>query len=153
MPTTTSRQSSGASRVGVVLPTAVLAFCGVVTMLGGCSDDDPYNRVSVSGNVTYEDQPVAYGRIRFIAKPGTTAPLVVEKITDGRYATTKSGGVPVGQYRVEIRSFDPDAPPRKFMNDPPPEQLLPAKYNTQSELEFTVEAGQGDITENFELPD
>ncbi len=122
-------------------------------MLGGCSDDDPYDRVSVSGNVTYQGRPVEEGKIRFSAKPGTTAPVVVENITDGRYATTKSGGVPVGQYRVEIRSYDPDAPFPKTPEDPRRPQLLPEKHNTQSKMEFSVEAGQGDITKNFELTD
>ena len=103
--------------------------------------------------MTYQGQPVAVGKIRFSAKPGTSAPLIDEQITDGRYATTKSGGLPVGQYHVEIRSYDPDAPPRKYMSDPAPAQLLPAKHNTKSKMEFTVESGQGDITKDFELTD
>ena len=120
-------------------------------MLGGCSDDDPYDRVSVSGNVTFQGQPVEDGQIRFSPKRGTTAPVVVEQITDGRYATTKSGGVPVGQYRVEIRSYDPNTSFPKGPKDPPRPQLLPAKYNTRSKLEFAVEAGQADITQNYKL--
>ena len=151
MPTTTSRQSSGASRVGVVLPTVVLAFCVVVAMMAGCSNDAPYERVYVSGNVTFQGQPVEDGQISFTAKRGTTAPAVIEHITDGHYATTASGGVPVGQYRVEIRSYDPNVPFPAGPEDPPRPQLLPAKYNTMTKLEFAVEAGQDKITRNFEL--
>jgi len=127
--------------------------CTVLALLSGCSDDDPYQRVPVSGSVTYLGQPVQDGQIRFSARPGTTAPAVVEMITDGRYATSKSGGVPVGEYRVEIRSYDPNIPLPKSMDDPPRKQLLPAKYNTQSELELTVAAGQGEIIRDFELLD
>ena len=68
-----------------------------------------------------------------------------------RSIPTKSGGVPAGQYRVEIRSYDPNTPFPETPEDPPRKQLLPAKYNTQSELEFAVEAGQEEITKDFEL--
>ena len=60
-------------------------------------------------------------------------------------------GVPVGQYRVEIRSYDPNTPLPKTPRDPQRKQLLPAKYNVQSELEFAVEAGQDKITQDFDL--
>jgi|TARA_B100000809_G_scaffold245514_1_gene272557 hypothetical protein len=59
----------------------------------------------------------------------------------------------VGEYRVEIRSYDPNTPLPKSMDDPPRKQLLPAKHNTQSELEFAVEAGQDEITQDFDLTD
>ena len=54
---------------------------------------------------------------------------------------------------MEIRSYDPNTPLPKSMDDPPRKQLLPAKYNTQSELEFAVEAGQDEITQDFDLTD
>jgi hypothetical protein len=120
-------------------------------MLAGCSDDDPYERIPVSGSVMFQGQPVQDGQIRFNAQPGTTAPAVIETITDGHYATTNSGGVPVGQYRVEIRSYDPNTPLPKTPKDPQRKQLLPAKYNVQSVLEFAVEAGQDEITQDFDL--
>ena len=122
-------------------------------MLAGCSSDDPYERVSVSGSVTFQGQPVEDGQIRFSAKMGTTAPVVIEQISDGRYATTNSGGVPVGQYRVEIRAYDPNTSFPKTPEDPPRKQLLPAKYNVQSELDFVVESGQDEIARDFDLTD
>ena len=35
----------------------------------------------------------------------------------------------------------------------PGEQFLPAKYNTNTELTFTVESGGGPVTHDFELTD
>ena len=78
---------------------------------------------------------------------------MIEQITDGHYATTDSGGVPVGQYRVEIRAYDLNTPFPKTPEDPPRKQLLPAKYNTQSELDFVVELGQEEIVRDFDLTD
>ena len=138
----------------IVVPTTVWVFCAVVAMLAGCSsDDDLYERVAVSGSVMFNGQPVQDGQIRFSPRQGTTAPAVLEAITDGHYTTANSGGVPVGQYRVEIRSYDPNTPFPKSPEDPPRKQLLPAKYNAPSELELVVEAGQDAITRNFDLTD
>ena len=110
-----------------------------------------YSHLRHPGPAVVQGQPVEDGQIRFNAKQGTSAPAVIEAISDGHYATTNSGGVPVGQYRVEIRAFDPNTPFPKTPEDPPRKQLLPAKYNTQSELELVVEAGQEEITQDFEL--
>lgn len=154
---TTLKKFSGSifcANADVVKPTSVWIFCTVMAMLSGCSsDDDPYERVAVSGSVMFNGQPVQEGQIRFSPKQGTIAPAVIEKITDGHYTTNHSGGVPVGQYRVELRSYDPNTPSPKFPEDPPRKQLLPAKYNTPSELELEIEAGQDKITRNFDLTD
>lgn len=123
----------------------------VLLVLAGCSKGDSYERAAVSGTVTFQGQPVADGEIRFAALPGTMAPVVIESITAGRYATTHSGGVPVGSYRVEIQSYDPSSPPPRYQGDPPRKQLLPAKYNKASELKFVVDPGQKSIARDFKL--
>ena len=120
-------------------------------ILAGCSSGDGTERIGLSGSVTFQGQPVVTGQIRFAPKPGTAAPLVIEAITDGHYATTTSGGVPVGEYRVEIRAFDPNAPPQTTPLDPPPKQLLPAMYNVNSELALDVNSGDTDRVLDFNL--
>ncbi len=123
----------------------------LLSPLFGCGRGDGIERVAISGSVTFQDEPVVDGQIRFIAQPGTKAPALIERISDGRYATTSSGGVPVGRYRVMIRSWDPNSPLPKGPDDPPRPQLLPAKYNSQSMLELVVESGQGPLTQDYEL--
>ena len=91
------------------------------------------------------------GQIRFVPKPGTVAPLVIEAITDGRYDTPTSDGVPVGHYRVEIRSYDPDTSPPKGPGDPQRTQFLPPKYNRQTELELTIPPGSDPLTKDYHL--
>ena len=128
----------------------MVALCSVPALVG-CSSGDPYDRVPVSGSVTFQGQPVVDGQIRFGPQRGTKSPVVIEPIRDGRYATTTSGGVPEGRYHVEIRAYDPNAPVPKTMSDPPRRQLLPAKWNARSKLELVVESGQGEITRDFDL--
>jgi hypothetical protein len=101
--------------------------------------------------VTFQGQPVVDGQIRFVPKPGTATPLTTATISNGRYDTGDSGGVPVGQHRVEIRSFDPNTPPPRGPGDPQRRQLLPVKYNRQSVLELVVESGQSSLEKDFDL--
>ena len=120
--------------------------------LAGCFGGDGPERVSVSGRVTFQGEPVREGEIRFMPTADSSAPIVIEPFSDGRYATTISGGVPVGRFRVEIRSFDPDSPVPTGPGMPQRMQLLPEKYNKNSELEeFTVPPGSGSITKDFNL--
>jgi len=128
----------------------LLAAMLVVSTLVGCGDG--IERVNMSGKVTYAGQPVETGQIRFIPAPGTEAPLTVEQINGGRYDTSISGGVPVGKYQVAIRSYHPDDPAPTGPDKPQRRQLLPAKYNSQSKLEVTVESGQKQLERDFELP-
>jgi hypothetical protein len=122
---------------------AVLAGCG------GGGKGPP--RVAVSGKVTFQGKAVADGQIRFVPKPGTKAPVTVEAIKNGTYDTSPSGGVPVGEHRVEILAFDPNQPAPQGPGEPPRKQLLPPKYNTKTQLELKVEAGAKPITKDFEL--
>ena len=119
--------------------------------LTGCAKSDGIPRVPLSGSVTFQGEPVADGQVRFIPKPGTTAPLTIATISNGRYDTAGSGGVPVGQHRVEIRAYDPGTAAPKGPDDPRRKQLLPAKYNVQSTLELVVNAEQGGLKQDFNL--
>ena len=83
----------------------------------------------------------------------TTGPITVELIRDGNYETATSEGVPVGTQRVEIRMYDPEeyrtAP--KTPGSPAVKQLLPNKYNRDSELTITIESGSDSIEHDFLL--
>ena len=102
-----------------------LAFLLLAVALLGCNSgsEDRYERVPASGSVTFEGQRVVDGQIRFAPQPGTKVPVVIEAIRDGQYTTEKSGGIPVGGYRVEIRAYDPNVPQPRTPEDRPRQQL------------------------------
>ena len=119
----------------------------------GCGHKSGLERIYVSGQVTYADKPIELGQIRFVPESNTTAPITVEQIRDGQFETATTGGVPVGSYRVELRMYDPEeyqnAP--RTAGSPAVKQLLPDKYNRNSELNITIQSGSSSIEHDFLL--
>lgn len=132
----------------------------LVLIVAGCEHSGP-ERVAVSGKVTYRGEPVKSGEIRFIPIQETGGPTWGALIVDGQYVADGKGGVPVGVHRVEIcapgakgtagrgRTFG--APSSHDAETVSQKQYLPAKYNTQSTLEITVEPGSSRIVKDFAL--
>jgi hypothetical protein len=118
-----------------------------------CGKHDRWNRVDVSGVITYKGMPVEKGQIRFIPIDGPGGPVTVDPIEQGKYNTKNTAGVPVGTHRVEILGYDA----REYANAstgpgaPPVPQLLPKKYNLQSELKETFDTTQSEKTLDFNL--
>lgn len=125
---------------------ALLSMLTLLLQVAGCSD--PTQGV-VSGSIVVDGQPAEQGGITYIPldKDGRTAGA---EILDGKY----SGVVPVGKYRVELRVpkkvgetkiYDtPDSPIQPIM-----EEVLPAKFNENSELTLDVPAGK--LTKDYDL--
>jgi hypothetical protein len=119
-----------------------------VAALTGCSGGDP-NFSEVSGSVTVDGQPLKEGNITFSSVSGN-APSAGGPIADGKYAAK----VHIGSTKVEIRAskvvgqkkvYDtPDSPVQPIM-----EEVLPAKYNEQTEL--TLEVEPGTTVKDFDL--
>lgn len=133
-----------------------LMACCVSLGCGGSLPDEP-ERVTVSGTVTYDGQPVGDGEVRFVPTKGTEAPSSSAIISGGAYKADFKGGVPVGIHRVEIRGYRPkqgaasEEIPGVAEGETVKEQYLPAKHNTKSALELTVESGSAPITKDFAL--
>jgi hypothetical protein len=112
----------------------------------GCSKDT--GRAAVSGKVTFGGEPLKSGIVKFIPADGRTA-TADSMIKDGEY----TAAVPPGEKRVEITS-PKVVGKRRMMPESPEidivEELLPAKYNTKTELTYSVTAGSQ--TKDFELP-
>ena len=117
----------------------------------GCSRGDGIPRTKVRGEVTHMGQPVVDGQIRFQPAQQTTAPMTIVLIKDGRYQCAIGGGVPAGTHRVKIFSFDPNVPPPQGPMDPVQPQLLPKKYNHDSELVWTLQQQRGWLTKDWDL--
>ncbi|MDB5344965.1 MAG: hypothetical protein JWP89_3342 [Schlesneria sp.] len=133
------------------LRSGALFFCFVVAVYG-CGKSDS-NSKTLTGSVTLGGKPVEKGSINFIPKDGKTV-TVGSKIVNGQY----SASIPFGDKRVEIRApkvtgqrsayeGDPNSPKIDIVTE-----LIPGRYNSQSELSFTVDAksDKGDFA--LELP-
>ena len=126
MDTRMNRRSLHPVALSVVLAAAIV----------GCSSDA--GKATITGNVTLDGQPLKAGLIRFVPADGQT-PTADALITDGKF----SAKVRVGKKRVSI-SAPKVVGTRKFYDtaDAPTvdivEELLPARYNVQSELTITV---------------
>ena len=119
-----------------------------VTSVPGCGNKK--GRVSVSGEVTYEGQPIVEGLIHF-QPHGNDAPVVSEPIKNGQYNTDASGGVMPGEYTVEICAYNPGDPVPEGPGAPPRRQLLPAKYNVESGLKLDIKSGEKKLLKDFVL--
>lgn len=133
----------------------IIGYVLTAVFLCGCGRDGGLERIAVSGTVTYRDQPVQKGLIRFIPSSGTEAPLTTTAIVDGKYEAAGKNGVPVGTHRVVItaRSDAQGAAGPATDRGPRSKQYLPDKYNTKSELTITIPSGSHRITKDFVLAD
>lgn len=115
--------------------------------LVGCSSEKSGG--TVKGAITLDGQPVVAGQILFVSVDQST-PSAEGTITAGQFEAV----VPPGEKRVEIRA--PKITGKKKMYDTPDSptvdtvvELLPAKYNVNSELKLTVDGTSQE--HNFDL--
>src|SRR5882762_3948783 len=114
-------------------------FLGLTLLvLGGCSGAIDGE---VSGSVNVDGQPAENGAVSFFPIDGQ-GPTAGGSITAGRYSVR----LPVGAYRVEVR-VSVKVGERKLYNTPDSpvqptfKEILPAKYNVNTELTYDVKAG------------
>ena len=127
----------------------LLGLSAVLAILG--CDSEPQG-IAVSGRATLGGEPLPTGTVFFHPlREGTGVPA---EIVDGRFKVGASAGLIAGTYRVEIVSErttgrqtpNPDAPDQMMEEV---RQIVPDRYNVQSELTATVVAGMPELT--FEL--
>jgi hypothetical protein len=111
---------------------AVVFIC-----VAGCSSSDG----TVNGTVTLDSQPLKEGIVRFVPVGGKSQ-TATANIKDGKFTAT----VPPGEMRVEFSA--PKVVGRHKMMDTPDspmvddvDELLPARFNTQSDIKITVKRG------------
>jgi hypothetical protein len=130
------------------MPIALFLWPALCCALASCSHGDGKHGV-LSGDVTFDSQPLQSGTIRFAPTDGHSSPAEAP-IANGKYAAT----VPVGESRVTI-SAPKVTGKRKTYNTPESPtvdivtELLPAQYNTQSTLTLKVAAGSQQ--QNYDL--
>jgi len=112
----------------------VLGVLLVAAGLGGCRRTE-IELGDVHGVVLLDGDPLPDATIRFIPVEGGRAALG-RTDAKGEYKmlySARSSGALVGSVRVEITTADPDAPQSK--------EVLPARYNSKSELVREVTSG------------
>jgi len=131
----------------------------LLAIMFGCGGG---SEVVVTGTVTYQGSPLEKGQIRFLPEDASATRISGAYIMDGKYKAVAKGGVPVGTHKVSIVAHRPTAdylrrhgPPTAdtIMGKVPKEQYVPAKYNTQTELQITVEPSSKQIVQDFDLTD
>ena len=98
--------------------------------------------MSIEGTVTLDGKPLQKGDIQLSPLPGTASPTVGGAIANGKFNIPSALGPMVGKFRVQISSAGLTGrkildPRRNIMMDEYGE-LLPAKYNSQSQLQAEV---------------
>ncbi|MEX0728487.1 MAG: hypothetical protein WEB58_04925 [Planctomycetaceae bacterium] len=114
--------------------------------LSGCGDSGP-ERASISGQVTFDGQPVEDGTISFVPAGDTQGPVSGDRIVNGTYTIPADKGPVIGSHKVEIKATRktgekiPAVPPATGEMEVT-EDYIPAKYNTETTLTADVVGGE-----------
>ncbi|WP_437191659.1 carboxypeptidase-like regulatory domain-containing protein [Planctomicrobium sp. SH527] len=137
-------------------------LCGLVILLcAGCSRaPEGVERKVVTGTVIFDGKPLEYGTISFFpATPGGKETATSATVTNGSYRLPTENGLAPGSYKVSITApknrpadlpSDPDAAMKAAATAAPAIELIPAQYNTKTNLTCTVEQS-GETKADFEL--
>jgi hypothetical protein len=114
-------------------------------VLAGCGPSGPV-RYPVSGEVTWEGEPVTKGYIVFEPADEAVAPDA-GKIENGRYQTE----VQEGKKKVRISAEREVGPYNPVMGSPERQSYIPREYDAETMLEVTV-TPEGENQFDFHLP-
>jgi hypothetical protein len=116
----------------------MILFALLMTSVSGCSDGP--QRLPVSGTVRLDGQPLVSGSL--LMTPLKSGPVAGCDIKDGRFEMPLERGPGPGEYRVEITAYRPTG--KKIydsdfnVSTETLEPIVPARYNTATELTATV---------------
>jgi hypothetical protein len=140
--------------------TAKLLVAALIGLgLSGCGSGQDYELAPISGRVTLDGRPIPYTTVVFLPQASTDVPNPgpgsTAKCDDEGHYVLKTirgeAGAVVGMHTVKISSIGPTQPATGDVDSgPPPRDAFPAKFNTASQLHFTVSA-DGSNEANFEL--
>jgi len=122
-----------------------LAICCMAApvLLTGCGGGNSVKTVNVEGTVTLDGQPLANADVEF--QPGDNgSPSYGKTDVDGHYElmfTADQSGALLGEHQVRITTEGETED--ESGNTTTSEEVVPAKYNAETELKATVEKGGG----------
>ena len=134
---------------------ALSVLCLLPGLFVGCGTDNPLGRKAISGEVKLDGAPIDNGSIEFhpLATGGTQSGGM---ISSGSYSIPDDQGLTAGKYRVMVFAQTPSPPlPEGFMPGddlpfPPPKELVPPEWNSQSKQTIEVKA-EGPFEFNFDI--
>jgi hypothetical protein len=133
-----------------------LAFVGLLLaglfVFDGCGSSAG-DRLPLGGKVTFQGAPLATGTIEFSSADGRYQSGAT--LAKGVFSVPAEKGLPPGKYTVRVSSVQesgpaPAGPPGPEAEKHVAKQLIPAKYNAQSELTAEVTKA-GSKTLSFDL--
>jgi hypothetical protein len=131
--------------------TALLLAVGLL-MASGCREE----RVRIHGKITLDGVAIETGLITFIPEDKSKGQTAGATVSQGEYQVIGTNPPPPGSYRIEIESQKKTGkqipagsplPPGTMVDETV--QLIPAKYNTKSELKRDLKSGDNPL--DFEL--
>jgi hypothetical protein len=130
----------------------------LVVYVGCAGSGDDLPRESVSGMVTLDGAPLPTGTISFAPSANTSGLEVTgaDTITNGKFAIARNVGLVPGNYKVAIYAAEKSerTKPEKVGNIKRSElakELIPAKYNSKTELTAEIKKGGGNDQLSFTL--
>ena len=119
--------------------------------LAGCSAG---NSCSVSGQVTFDGQPLPEGNIKFDPSGDSAGAAGSAKIQDGRYEIPLDAGMQAGKFLVSVTANKKTGRTVKQFDSTTATmdeivQYIPDRYNVQSQLQ--VDLNSGENQQNFQL--
>jgi hypothetical protein len=132
---------------------AMVVFAAVGLVVGCSGSGDELPREAVSGTVTFDGQLLDNGSISFTPAGGSTGTPGGDQVKGGKFSIARESGLVPGNYNVAIYSperLTERTKPKQAGGGKPselPKQLIPAKYNSKSELTAEIKKGGGnDLT-------
>lgn len=121
----------------------VFAVMALILSTVGCGGGIAIERADVTGKVTLDGQPLESGSVTFLPTKIKTGVPATAEIKNGVFSLTAENGATVGSNRVEITSIKKTGKVSNFDGIQTEEtvQIIPAKFNSESELTTEVKAG------------
>jgi hypothetical protein len=135
---------------------SAVLVCAAVFLPVGCSgSSDGLPREPISGTVTFDGQTLANGSISFIPSGGPAgqgdATPGGGTITNGKFSIDRESGLVPGTYNVAIYASERSARTRPAQVGAAPKaselpkELIPAKFNANTELKTEITKGGGNV--------
>ncbi len=137
----------GRNRVYSLLSATVMGLA-IIGCSGESSDNLP--REAIAGKVTMDSQPLPKGTILFLPEGNQAeeASSATGEIANGEFSIPRSRGPVPGKYKVSISHTDqPEGRVKIQLKKPGKKpatgftELIPAKYNTKTELKAEIPRG------------
>lgn len=125
----------------------------ILTFVAGCGPDLGAPQ-TVTGKITYQNQPLSHATVSFIAQSGIPAEYRFKSSTTGPDGTFKIENVYPGEYQVAVIpaefAAEPNEDPGAMQAEPSNPKHPLAKYSAESTLRAKVEAGQTNFDFNLD---